>query len=197
MADLTFRGATQSLTSGSLTPSTNAWVQKNAVLPVPLGYIPTTTIGSLIYTGGGSDITGGILTDTTNSFMYDPVADIISTIAPIPRATGETRALNFNGQMYVMGGGRTAPNPSNEVDIYDPGTDTWSIGIPFVTAPAQLPTDTNGTRYHLAVRRLRYHWRPGSLDGNLQLPAGESDANADTIRATAIAYTIGDANGSA
>ena len=41
------------------TPTTNGWVQKGAVLPVPLGYIPTTTIGSLIYTGGGSDITGG------------------------------------------------------------------------------------------------------------------------------------------
>jgi plastocyanin len=50
------------------TPPTT-WVQKTAVLPVPLGYIPTTTIGSLIYTGGGSDITAGLLTDTTNSFV--------------------------------------------------------------------------------------------------------------------------------
>jgi hypothetical protein len=126
-------------------PSTNAWEQKGATLPVPLGYIPTTTIGNLIYTGGGSDITGGILTDTTNSFVYDPVADSISTIAAIPRATGETRALNFNGQMYVMGGGRTAPNPSNEVDIYDPGTDTWSTGIPFVNGRRNFATDTDGT----------------------------------------------------
>jgi hypothetical protein len=120
-------------------------VQKGESLPVPLGYIPTTTISGLIYTGGGTDITGGVLTDTTNSFVYDPVADIISTIAPIPRATGETRALNFNGQMYVMGGGRIAPNPSNEVDIYDPGTNTWSVGIPFVTGRRNFPTDTDGT----------------------------------------------------
>jgi hypothetical protein len=126
-------------------PSTNAWTQKGATLPVPLGYIPTTTIGGIIYTGGGSDITGGVLTDTTNSFKYDPAADSISTIAPIPRATGETRALNFNGQMFVMGGGRVAPNPSNEVDVYDPGTDTWSIGIPFVNGRRNFPTDTDGT----------------------------------------------------
>jgi len=72
------------------TPPTT-WVQKAAVLPVPLGYLPTTTIGSLIYTGGGSDITAGALTDTTNSFVYNPMADTIGTIAPIPRATGETR----------------------------------------------------------------------------------------------------------
>ena len=102
------------------TPSPAGWVQKPTVLPVPLGYIPTTTIGSLIYTGGGSDITAGALTDTTNSFVYNPVANTIGTIAAIPRATGETRALNFNGLMLVMGGGRTAPNPSNEVDAYDP-----------------------------------------------------------------------------
>ena len=127
------------------TPSPAAWVQKNAVLPVPLGYIPTTTIGSLIYTGGGTDITAGALTDTTNSFVYDPVADTIGTIAAIPRATGETRALNFNGSMYVMGGGRTAPNPSNEVDVYDPGTNTWSIGVPFNNPRRNFPTDTDGT----------------------------------------------------
>ena len=130
------------------TPGTNAWVQKAAVLPVPLGYIPTTTIGTLIYTGGGSDITGGVLTDTTNSFVYNPVADSISPIASIPRATGETRALNFNGLMLVMGGGRTAPNPSNEVNIYDPVAGTWSTGTPvpaFITPRRNFATDTNGT----------------------------------------------------
>jgi hypothetical protein len=127
------------------TPSPAAWVLKPTVLPVPLGYIPTTTIGSLIYTGGGTDITAGGLTDTTNSFVYNPVANTISTIASIPRATGETRALNFCNNMYVMGGGRTAPNPSNEVDIYDPVSNTWSTGLPFATARRNFPTDTNGT----------------------------------------------------
>jgi hypothetical protein len=47
--------------------------------------------------------------------------------------------------MYVMGGGRVAPNPSNEVDIYDPGSDSWSLGQPFVIARRNFPTDTDGT----------------------------------------------------
>src|SRR6476660_5832679 len=130
------------------TPSPAAWVQKPTNLPVPLGYIPTTTIGSLIYTGGGSDITAGLLTDTTNSFVYNPVANTIGPITAIPRATGETRALNFNGKMLVMGGGRTAPNPSNEVDVYTPGTNTWAVNSPvpaFTTARRNFPTDTDGT----------------------------------------------------
>src|SRR5207244_2208841 len=67
------------------TPVPANWVQKTTVLPVARGYIPTTTIGSLIYTGGGSDITGGVLTDAADSFAYDPVADSISSIASIPR----------------------------------------------------------------------------------------------------------------
>ena len=135
------------------TPGTNVWVQKAAVLPVPRGYIPTTTIGSLIYTGGGAIITGGAITDGTDSFVYNPMADTISTIAPIPRATGETRALAFNGQMLVMGGGRTAPNPSNEVDAYDPGTNTWAVNNPvpaFMTARRNFATDTNGSTIWLA-----------------------------------------------
>ena len=44
-----------------------------------------------------------------------------------------------------MGGGRDAPNPSNEVDIYDPVANSWSVGTPFVEARRNFPTDTNGT----------------------------------------------------
>jgi plastocyanin len=122
------------------------WTQKvNA--PEGIMYAPTCTINGIIYVGGASDWdpVGVTVIDTTNSFSFDPVANIIGTIAAIPRATGETRALNFNGQMYVMGGGRVAPNPSNEVDIYDPGTNTWTTGDPFSNARRNFPTDTDGT----------------------------------------------------
>ena len=150
------RRATGPTRSGSLLLLPR-WVQKAAVLPVPLGYIPTTTIGTLIYTGGGSDITAGALTDTTNSFVYNPVADTIGTIASIPRATGETRALNFNGQMWVMGGGRTAPNPSNEVDIYDPVATLGQLdaGSGVHHCAAQFPDRYRWHHPDLAGRRLR------------------------------------------
>ena len=132
------------------TPGTNIWMQKNAVLPVQRGYVPATTIGTLIFTAGGSLWDGTTLQDTTDSFVYNPVGDSISPIASIPRATGETRALNFNNKMWVMGGGRTAPNPSNEVNIYDPMAGTWSTGLPFTTARRNFPIDTNGT-FHIGL----------------------------------------------
>jgi hypothetical protein len=120
------------------------WTQK-VNTPEGVMYAPTCSIGGIIYLAGASDFQGGTVVDTTNSFSFDPVANTIGTIASIPRATGETRALNFRGQMWVMGGGRDAPNPSNEVNVYDPGTNTWSLGPAFVTGRRNFPTDTFDT----------------------------------------------------
>src|SRR5438876_6264145 len=139
----------------AFTPSPAGWMQKNTHLPVALAYIPTCTIGSLIYTGGGFD--AATATDQTNSFVYDPVADSISTIASIPRPSSDTRGLNFCNQFYVVGGGGF-PDYFNEVDIYDPVSDTWSVGQPFVTARRNAANDTDGTNNI---------WLAGGLDANL------------------------------
>jgi Kelch motif. len=124
------------------------WTQKTNT-PVGIMYAPTCTINGIIYVGGASDwdTVGATVIDTTNSFSFDPLANTIGTIAAIPRATGETRGLNFNGRLYVIGGGRVAPNPSNEIDIYDPGTNTWSTGLPFNNARRNFPADTDGTTH--------------------------------------------------
>ena len=115
-------------------------------LPVARAYVPAATIGGLIYTAGGSNLdAGGLLIDTTDSFKYDPVTGIWTAIANIPRATGETRAVVMNNQMWVLGGGRVLPNPGNQVDIYDPVSNTWSAGLPFVTGRRNFPTDSDGT----------------------------------------------------
>jgi hypothetical protein len=132
-------------------PVGSKWTQR-VNTPVGIMYAPTSTIDGIIYVGGGSDFQGGTVVDTTNSFSFVPNSNTIGSIAAIPRATGETRALAFNDglgeKMLVMGGGRVAPNPSNEVDIYDPGTNTWTTGSPvpaFTTARRNFATDTDGT----------------------------------------------------
>jgi hypothetical protein len=137
------------------TPGTNVWVQKNAVLPVPRGYMPTANPYdvSLIYTAGGSLWNGTTLQDSNDSFVYNPAADTISTIASMPRATGETRAVwmavpETPGVMFVLGGGRTPPNPSNEVDIYELAPNSWHNGTPFVTARRNFAAD-GGDGYHI------------------------------------------------
>jgi hypothetical protein len=81
------------------------WTEKvNA--PVGIMFAPTCTINGIIYVAGASDFQGGSVVDTTNSFSFNPMTNAIGSIAEIPRATGETRALSFGGCMLVMGGGR-------------------------------------------------------------------------------------------
>jgi N-acetylneuraminic acid mutarotase len=117
--------------------------------PEGIMYAPTCAINGIIYVAGASDYSGGSVIDTTNSFSFNPFTNSIGTIAAIPRATGQTRALAFNDglgvKMYVMGGGQVPPNPSNEVDVYNPATNTWAIGESFDHARRNFPTDTNGT----------------------------------------------------
>jgi plastocyanin/N-acetylneuraminic acid mutarotase len=150
------------------TPGTNNWVLKNAHLGEPLAYAAATTIGNFIYTAGGAFWDGTTLQDQIDASRYDPVADTIQGISDVPRATSNTRALNFNGQMWVMGGAFNLI--SNEVDVYDPLIDTWSLGPPFVTARRNFPTDTDGTS------RI---WLAGGYDSTLvPLPSMEIFCNA-------------------
>ena len=122
---------------------------KNSHLGEALAFAPTNTIGDFINTSGGSFWNGTTLVDQTDAFFYDPVADFIQGFDNIPRATAETRALTFNtgsgGDMWVMGGGRTPPNPSSQVDIYDTSIPDWITGPAFMTARRNFPTDTDGT----------------------------------------------------
>lgn len=119
------------------------WTLKASVLPVQVGYVPCATLGNLIYAGGGSTWTGVTLADSTTSWSYDPVADALGAINAIPRMTGETRGVNEGGALWVLGGGRTAPNPSNEVDAYASGTNSWSLAPAFATARRNFSADVD------------------------------------------------------
>src|SRR4029079_17622938 len=99
---------------------------------------------------GGAFVNGTTLDDSVDSFKYDTVTDTWTAITNIPRPTGETRAVPIAGEMWLLGGGRTAPNPSNEVDIYNPGTNTWRMGPAFTTGRRNFPADTDGSRIWIA-----------------------------------------------
>lgn len=131
-------------------PDGSQWAQKSATLPVALAYIPTTAIGNLIFTGGGSTFAPCNLTETTHSFVYDPVKDAVSPIANIPRPTGETQAVNVANEMWVLAGGRTAPNPSGEVNVYNPATGQWRTGSPLSAGQRNFAAASDGARVLVA-----------------------------------------------
>ncbi len=130
------------------------WTLKTALVPDPgsgsngLGYIPTTAVGNYIYTGGGSMWAAGTVADTQIAFRYDPTNDVVDDNAvpdlPSP-GSAETRALTMNGKVWLMGGGRTAPNPSAEVKQFDPANPGagWTIVTSFATARRNFPVDVN------------------------------------------------------
>jgi N-acetylneuraminic acid mutarotase len=122
------------------------WTEMTATLPVAVGYVPVASAGGFIYVMGGStfNVDDGTLGESSDAYVYDPVADSIQAIAPMPRATGETRAVTqVDGSIWVLGGGRVAPNPSTEVDIYSPDSDSWSMGPEFVAARRNFATDVD------------------------------------------------------
>ncbi len=126
------------------------WAQKAATLPVALGFVPATAIGNLIFTAGGSTFVPCVLSETNNSYVYDPVKDSISPIASIPRATSETQAVTVANEMWVLGGGRNAPNPSPEVDIYNPFTGQWRVGLPLSKGQRNFAAASDGAHVFVA-----------------------------------------------
>ncbi len=116
------------------------WTQMTATLPTALGYIPAATSGSHIYLIGGSTYDGAALIDSSSALAYDPNADSIAAIATPPRAVAETRALaQADGSVWVLSGGRIAPNPTSQVDVYLPSTNTWTSGPAPPTARQTSP----------------------------------------------------------
>ncbi len=120
------------------------WLAR-ANYPLARGYVPAATIGGNIYTAGGSalDPTGALI-DSVESFKYDVAGNAWTAIDPIPRGTGETRAVTMGNNMWVLGGGRTAPNPSSQVNVYNPAVSVWSTAPSMIAARRNFPADSNG-----------------------------------------------------
>lgn len=126
------------------TPGGSIWVQKNAVLPAPLGFIPTTANGNIIYTAGGSWFTPpDTLEDIANVYSYYPASDIISSGYSLPRTTAGAQALTVNSRVWVLGGGTITP--SREVDITDLLA-RWITGPSLATARRNFAAATDGNR---------------------------------------------------
>lgn len=121
------------------------WTLVDEPLPVALGYVPTAAGGNgVLYTLGGSSWDGTTLVDSSDAFLIEPGTPAVTPIAALPRATGETRAVTqTNETVWVLGGGRTAPNPSAQVDVYDPVTDTWTTGPSLLTARRNFAADVD------------------------------------------------------
>ena len=165
------------------------WHQKSAHLGAQLGYVPAVGLGNYIYTAGGSDYSTGTLVDVASSYRYDPVADSITNLPDLPQYTAETRAVAVQGKVWVLGGGRTAPNPSSIVQVYDPATNAWTSGPAFVTPRRNFPADSDGSNIWLVGG-----YAPTSPDSTMEIyhsavPCGPTVTATSTATSTGVAST--------
>ena len=127
-------------------PATNHW-SLGADLPFATGAASSAVIDGKIYVAGG--IVGS--STTSQAAVYDPDTDMWSLIAPMPlgrnhaaSATDGVRLFVFGGRGAGSGNGNTVAVGFDDVQIYDPGTNTWESNASNATIPA-LPQKRGGT----------------------------------------------------
>lgn len=133
-------------------PATNTWSAGAAPLPVARQGGAAVSLGNYAYLMGGYAI-GQTCCETTDLLVYDPNASDQTKVwtakakMPIPRRLFS--AVTLNGKIYTLAGlaGRN-DTPTNEVDVYDPATDSWSQAAPLPeTATVPFAGVVNGKIY--------------------------------------------------
>jgi N-acetylneuraminic acid mutarotase len=147
------------------TPQTNTWVSL-ANMPTARRGLGAAVIGNSLYAIGGS--TGaapcsGSPLDTVE--RYDISTNTWSTIAPLPSPRSDLAAVAHARKIYVFGGCRGTLAAIDDVDVYNPATDTWS------TAPADMPT-ARSSMYGAAAIGNRLYVIGGQNNG-VQLTTNE------------------------
>lgn len=132
--------------SEAYNPATDSW---KTLTPMPhLGedFAAYDVIGDKIYVVGNY------------TEVYDPAADSWETKATIPTLTAHSANAEVNGKIYVFSGNPWGNDPQNYqpinlTQIYDPQSNSWSIGAPIpvgVASAAAVATasgDTGKTIY--------------------------------------------------
>jgi N-acetylneuraminic acid mutarotase len=147
------------------TPATDSWVSL-ADMPTPRRGLATAVVGNALYAIGGSDGTApcsGAPLATVE--RYDIDTDTWSTRAPLPTPRSDLAAVAHGGKIYVFGGCQGTFAAINNVDVYNPVTDTWS------TAPADMPTPRS-SMYGAAAKGNRIYVI-GGQDAGVQLTTNE------------------------
>jgi len=100
-------------------------------------------IGGRQSTGG--PCSGGPYVGTVE--RYDIDTNSWSTVAPLPSPRSDLAAVAHGGKVFVFGGctgTASAPSVTNEVDMYDPNTNTWTILASMPTQRASLVAGHKG-----------------------------------------------------
>ncbi len=123
-------------------PSANTLITI-APMPTPRITFAIASCGNKIYLIGGYD-EKNVLTFSVNE-VYDPSTNTWATVASMPTNRSEMQAEVVNNKIYVIGG-RTADSYSTDInEIYNPAADSWTraASSPYPVASAAYAIDNN------------------------------------------------------
>lgn len=127
-------------------PATDRW-RLGPRLPFPVGSSASAVIAGRIY------LAGGIVGDTTTrqAVTLDPTTGQWRSIAPMPRPRNHAASATDGRRLFVFGGrgpgsgdGNVVANGFDDVQIYDPDTDSWIASGDGPAAPLPLPQARGG-----------------------------------------------------
>jgi N-acetylneuraminic acid mutarotase len=140
-------------------PPRNTWT-KRANLPRPVAMGITGVINGKLYVlTGYCDPNECVSKYTRRLYRYDPVANSWNTSLPAaPRYHIGGAGGVINGKFYVVGGRGTGQS-TNQLDVYDPASNTWSSRAPMPTArDGAAAAVHNGKLYVIGGRDVNAGW---------------------------------------
>jgi N-acetylneuraminic acid mutarotase len=127
-------------TNEAYDPATDTWTTK-APMPTSRAYAGAAGIAGKLYVVGGCAY-GDCRIGTTGSLeVYDEASNSWATKAPMPTARAAMAIGAIGGKLYVVGGnGPWPPSPPfyATLEMYDPGTDTWTTKTPMPTVRSAM-----------------------------------------------------------
>jgi N-acetylneuraminic acid mutarotase len=127
-------------------PSRDEW-RLGTSLRYPVGSSASAVIEGKIY------LAGGIVGDTTTrqAVVFEPRLSVWRPIAPMPRARNHAASGTDGRRLFVFGGrgpgsgdGNRVANGYDDLQIYDPDTDTWVVSDGRAGSPLALPQARGG-----------------------------------------------------
>lgn len=112
-------------------PGLNSWAAK-APLPAARASLAVVSLGGFLYAVGGDPNIGGetTLPPVASLDRYTPGSPGSWTaMAPMTTARTQLVAAAVGGKLYALGG-NTGSGTSGEVEVYDPGNNTWTSKTP-------------------------------------------------------------------
>jgi N-acetylneuraminic acid mutarotase len=127
-------------------PSTDTWTL-GASIPFATGSASTALINGKVYLAGG--IVGGHTVDS--AAVYDPVTNSWGMIASMPAGRNHAASATNGQKLYVFGGrgvgsgdGNTVAVGFDDLQIYDPATNTWQTSANASSGLPPLPQKRGG-----------------------------------------------------